>query len=631
MDHSAFDQQFNVGIGTAFAFLVRALLVLSVGTTYWQLFWRTLRSRTLSVARIDTIFSLLDNPFTFAKVGTLRRHALLVLVALLSWTIPIAIIVPPSTLSIHSQPFMEHPMRAMPTPFFDTSTMATVSDSVGFLPGRHNVNTGTTKKGCAYNGDYILYNGPGQRLSRLASATAFQGALPSFPSSDLVNASYTLTFHGPTVRCENASQNIMDLLGADSYGGAEGRPDYYYNYEYISWTPTNSSIVRQNVKGFAGDIVMDQIWYNQTTSGVKTITDDGFSSFLGQYHGQAPSLFMAYRTEHNYGTYPILSWEALQCTFQNATYTVDFRFPNGEQKINITSVRTLPNQLETSVPIWRRCKDGVVESPLTGEQVGYQAMIEALGQVLVGTVSWGEGLYQTRTPITDQTSILKTDLAFSNELVRLYAAGGAPSKHWTAPKQYEKPEEQETNEALQSVPRTHMTLAASVEQLFHNMTVSLFSDQSMLKVRQLADKRTEVQIAQWQNVYSYSWQRLVIAYGAAVLATSVAVLIGFATLITTGVAYSYDFSTFMRALRGQHIDDIVAAYDHTDGAEPLPKALAKARISLISSNSSTPKGSPAMTEGTEGDAEEAERTEMIHAPRAPQGLFAPEPDSSPQL
>jgi len=283
VEDSAFDQQFNVGIGTAFAFLVRALLVLSVGTTYWQLFWRTLRSRTLTVARLDTIFSLLDNPFTFAKVGTLRRHALLVLVALLSWTIPIAIIVPPSTLSVHSKAFTENRLLTMPTPFFDSSTMATVSESVGFLPGRHDVGTEVAKKGCTYDGHYILYNGPSQRLSRLTSATAFQGALPSFPSSNIVNSSYTLTFNGPTVRCNNATQNIADLLGVGSYSTAMGRPPYWYDYEYIAWTPTNSSIVRQNVEGFAGPYVMDQIWYNQTTSGIKTVIDDGFSSFLGQW------------------------------------------------------------------------------------------------------------------------------------------------------------------------------------------------------------------------------------------------------------------------------------------------------------------------------------------------------------
>lgn len=35
---AAFDQEYNIGIGTAFAFLVRACLVIAVGDTYWQVF-----------------------------------------------------------------------------------------------------------------------------------------------------------------------------------------------------------------------------------------------------------------------------------------------------------------------------------------------------------------------------------------------------------------------------------------------------------------------------------------------------------------------------------------------------------------------------------------------------------------
>lgn len=67
-----FSQQFNVGIGTTFAFLVRALLVLSMGTTYWQIFWRTLRARILTVSSIDSLFSLLGGANLARRVDTGR-------------------------------------------------------------------------------------------------------------------------------------------------------------------------------------------------------------------------------------------------------------------------------------------------------------------------------------------------------------------------------------------------------------------------------------------------------------------------------------------------------------------------------------------------------------------------------
>lgn len=37
-DH-LFNQQINLAVGQAFAFLVRASLVISVGASYWQVFW----------------------------------------------------------------------------------------------------------------------------------------------------------------------------------------------------------------------------------------------------------------------------------------------------------------------------------------------------------------------------------------------------------------------------------------------------------------------------------------------------------------------------------------------------------------------------------------------------------------
>jgi hypothetical protein len=46
VDENLFNQQTNIAIGTAFAFLFRANLVLATCTAYWQVFWATaLRQR----------------------------------------------------------------------------------------------------------------------------------------------------------------------------------------------------------------------------------------------------------------------------------------------------------------------------------------------------------------------------------------------------------------------------------------------------------------------------------------------------------------------------------------------------------------------------------------------------------
>lgn len=153
---AAFSQQFNVGIGTAFAFLVRALLVVSIGTTYWQIFWRTLRRNTLAVGKIDTLFGLLHNVIHFLKVSTLYRHPLLVFIALLSWTVPIAIIVPPATLSVRSESVRSHEMKAVNVPLFNNpNAMAQISQSTGDKPDSPDESEGQIYHGCNYDGDFL--------------------------------------------------------------------------------------------------------------------------------------------------------------------------------------------------------------------------------------------------------------------------------------------------------------------------------------------------------------------------------------------------------------------------------------------------------------------------------------------
>ncbi|KAK0787274.1 hypothetical protein LTR02_006467 [Friedmanniomyces endolithicus] len=64
-------QEINIAIGTAFAFLVRACLVLAVSTAYIQAFWRAAKARqsemNLTVAQLDAAFSALTNLLAFAK------------------------------------------------------------------------------------------------------------------------------------------------------------------------------------------------------------------------------------------------------------------------------------------------------------------------------------------------------------------------------------------------------------------------------------------------------------------------------------------------------------------------------------------------------------------------------------
>ena len=75
-----FQQQIGTGIGTAFAFIVKMFLVISVATGYWQVFWHQVKKRPVTIERIDVLSSVLGNALQFCSVRTFGRFPTLALI-----------------------------------------------------------------------------------------------------------------------------------------------------------------------------------------------------------------------------------------------------------------------------------------------------------------------------------------------------------------------------------------------------------------------------------------------------------------------------------------------------------------------------------------------------------------------
>ena len=83
-------QQLNINIGTAFAFLVKAFLATSVGIAFVQVFWQMLlkaNPKPLMLNRVDTIFSLWSNFWSLFMVRHWWRSPVLFLLALIIWSV----------------------------------------------------------------------------------------------------------------------------------------------------------------------------------------------------------------------------------------------------------------------------------------------------------------------------------------------------------------------------------------------------------------------------------------------------------------------------------------------------------------------------------------------------------------
>jgi hypothetical protein len=87
-DNQPLTQQVSIAIGTAFAFLVKAALVISVNTAYYQSFWKMAKQKStkaLTLDWLDTAFSGATNAMSLLKVPSWLRNPLLFTMGTAIW------------------------------------------------------------------------------------------------------------------------------------------------------------------------------------------------------------------------------------------------------------------------------------------------------------------------------------------------------------------------------------------------------------------------------------------------------------------------------------------------------------------------------------------------------------------
>ncbi len=82
-------QQANIAIGTAFAFLVRASLVLAVSIAFVQVFWRSFapkdECKPYRLKQLDSAFAVLGNITSMLNLPMWWRYPSIFLVASIAW------------------------------------------------------------------------------------------------------------------------------------------------------------------------------------------------------------------------------------------------------------------------------------------------------------------------------------------------------------------------------------------------------------------------------------------------------------------------------------------------------------------------------------------------------------------
>lgn len=196
VDDGIFDQQQNLAIGNAFAFLVRPVLVISIGATYWQIFWPTLLNKSFPLETADALAALLSSIIDILSPKAWLASPLLVFIAAIAWLIPFATIVPPATLTVRLRLRGQTGYRLMhmQSPNF-----------LGVSMGE-NIAYWNDDNEDSYNSN--TYYGTTNYLARAVTGTALDGQLPKLPSP-AINASYILSYPAPSLQCEKMPTSVL--------------------------------------------------------------------------------------------------------------------------------------------------------------------------------------------------------------------------------------------------------------------------------------------------------------------------------------------------------------------------------------------------------------------------------------
>ncbi|KAI0553229.1 hypothetical protein F4679DRAFT_500682 [Xylaria curta] len=561
-------QQLSNVLGTSFAFVTRALLIFAISIAYMQVFWKAARHsvKLNALVDLDTMFSGLSSLFAFGKVSAWQKHPVLLSVALASWLLPLAFIIPPGTLSVilvsDSHLVTQH------VPNVDFTSFNYVAGMPMSLPASDDE--------FVYN--VYEYSGPNIEVEKVAIAVATRGdILPIGAPAE--NSSWAVNFYGPSLSCGPMKDSVQALVEqniAEWLGDAIIQPDVY-----LCWH-TNSLPMTSHESS-----------YRNTTP--LPIIDKVFST--GDKRGPFTPLYIALLpSELATSLKRVENPSFLQCDLYNASYYVEIRYESGVQNIkfdigrleavgNVFQVigRSIDNNGGTcdlvEYPPIQKESPCVIDTGLM-QRLSYTGILDAFSQVIKGSV------VDLFSPDVG-TNIFATNLINTPELEYLVRN----SKNQTIQTQFML-NNMSQGGGLSNLGGTlsQPSLLRLIEEMFTNLTISLMSSDLLQPNRTspFSPPPVNVTINIFKPVYSYSPTNLWIAYGAAILASSLALIAGTMALVSNGASYDSNFSSILRAASGAVLSFPIQRQD-AHGAAPLPKYLRTAKVSWPSPGDSNIK------------------------------------------
>ncbi|KAF7191967.1 hypothetical protein HII31_06612 [Pseudocercospora fuligena] len=589
-------QQLATSGGTALAFLVKAALVFCVSTAYAQILWRALTRAEYPIESLDNMFAALQDLVAAASTFKIYRVPLLSILTTISWLLPIASIIAPAALTVTFDRVPTPPVKmlSVPLPAFE---------SFSFASWRTTASVQSPQQSISVSG--IQYQSPNQEVLRVANAAAAGGTILSI-SPPAANASWSVSFDGPTLHCEaltehsslkqNLQQTLNGTLGPDVSNST--CLDAESMFTYLAWQQNGTDAVQAFDAGELriDNIVMGDLFVAILPSAAQPIIQNERC-----VHGMQPFSDQGMDTFFENAT-------ILQCSFGKSLYRLAFDYVGTTgQHINIT-MTTREKRLEPPVTDLLQAavssQDHFALQPLTNEspafpsnstttsdidgeilgQWSYEAVAAAFKSILLGGIGRGSldaATLTTRSGNSSTTryyrsSVYSSSLSQAKELAAL--APGPPSAYGLTAKMRNS---RGYAEAWSMLPRQDnstgkQNLKAVLEELFRNITVSMLSSDLLQSngSKPLTSQQVAVTFNNYANLFVYSPGKLWLAYGIALGSALICAIIGLLAIFSTGASYTTSFSTILRVVRQARLATDVAQEDKP-GKDPLPAELAK--------------------------------------------------------
>lgn len=567
-------QQTIFASGTALAFLFRACLLVGLGVTYCQVFWWSIRRSPLELSSLDSLGGLLHSVFELRNFYALLACPALAALALLMWLLPLTAIIPPATLAVGTASKLSTDNRSTFTPDYQGEAMAKFSN--GHV--MHMISEITMSKWY-----FSWYGYPTNQLLKTALSAAYQGTVLDMDYGE-ANSTYTAQFYGPTVQCRSMPSDILQDFNrsldcdprltphhSDDWCLYDpSKPATAHNriiYAYISWLPSEGEVVPFG----QGNITNARLPLEAMR--------------FGSYKGGPASMFIANRVRLDAD-----EWNVLNCSFYNASFLANFSSDASKRVTPVIEDLEVLNPVSASIadPGWTE------DTPLDPKNAvifSYMSLMQCLCKILYGTIV---SPVASEIPLINegkvqQPDVLITGLGLSQELkqMRKSSLNMVPvnDSNWIFPAEQptypsDTKEADRFSEAWPTSdfysPAFGRPLASSIEEMFHNMTLSLFSSPSFLIE---SDMPVNVTILRSQNIYIYSSTRLVLSYVIALVLALISSICGLLAIRQNGASYSNRISTFLRVAVQQDLYSLIPPDDQR-GADPLPRSVANAKFDL---------------------------------------------------